>query len=130
MKFFDEKLLNQMEGGDINILPVMSIEANAKTDKIEVPQTLPILAMRDSVLFPGTILPVTIGRDKSVKLIRALNNTTRIIGTATQIDVHKDDPRIADLYEIGCSAKILKLIEMPDGALTAVLQGIRRFRLE
>ena len=52
MKFFDESLLNQIEGGDINILPVMSIEANAKTDKIEVPQTLPILAMRDSVLFP------------------------------------------------------------------------------
>ena len=130
MKFFDEKLLSPIEGGDINILPVMSIEANAKTDKIEVPQTLPILAMRDSVLFPGTILPVTIGRDKSVKLIRAMNKTTRVIGTATQVDVHKDDPKISDLYEIGCSAKILKLIEMPDGALTAVLQGIRRFRLE
>ena len=91
MKFLEE-MLNQIEGGDINILPVMSIEANAKTDKIEVPQTLPILAMRDSVLFPGTILPVTIGRDKSVKLVRALYKTTRIIGTATQIDVHKDDP--------------------------------------
>ena len=130
MKFFDESLLNQIEGGDINILPVMSIEANAKTDKIEVPQTLPILAMRDSVLFPGTILPVTIGRDKSVKLVRSLYKTTRTIGTATQIDVHKDDPRLADLYETGCSAKILKLIEMPDGALTAVLQGIRRFRIE
>ena len=129
MKFLEE-MLNQIEGGDINILPVMSIEANAKTDKIEVPQTLPILAMRDSVLFPGTILPVTIGRDKSVKLVRALYKTTRIIGTATQIDVHKDDPRQADLYEVGCSAKILKLIEMPDGALTAVLQGIRRFRIE
>ena len=130
MKFFDDSLLHQIEGGDINILPVMSIEANAKTDKIEVPQTLPILAMRDSVLFPGTILPVTIGRDKSVKLVRAINKTTRTIGTATQIDVHKDDPHQADLYEIGCSAKILKLIEMPDGALTAVLQGIRRFRIE
>lgn len=129
MKFFDDKLLNQMEG-DINILPVMSIEANAKTDKIEVPQTLPILAMRDSVLFPGTILPVTIGRDKSVKLVRSMYKTTRIIGTATQIDVHKEDPRLADLYETGCSARILKLIEMPDGALTAVLQGVRRFRIE
>lgn len=128
MKFLEE-MLNQIEGGDINILPVMSIEANAKTDKIEVPQTLPILAMRDSVLFPGTILPVTIGRDKSVKLVRALYKTTRIIGTATQVDVHKDDPRQADLYETGCSARILKLIEMPDGALTAVLQGIRRFRI-
>ena len=130
MKFFDEKLLNQIEGSDINILPVMSIEANAKTDKIEVPETLPILAMRDSVLFPGTILPVTIGRDKSVKLVRSIYKTTRTIGTATQIDVHKDDPHLSDIYEIGCSAKILKLIEMPDGALTAVLQGVRRFRLE
>ena len=91
-------MLNQIEGGDINILPVMSIEANAKTDKIEVTQTLPILAMRDSVLFPGTILPVTIGRDKSVKLVRALYKTTRVIGTATQIDVHKDDNRVEDLY--------------------------------
>ena len=130
MKLFDESLLNQIESGDINILPVMSIEANAKTDKIEVPETLPILALRDSVLFPGTILPVTIGREKSIRLIKAMSRTTKIIGCATQIDVHKEDPRKEDLYEIGTSAKILKLIEMPDGAITAVLQGIRRMKVE
>src|SRR5574344_2723152 len=126
---FDESLLNQLESGDVNILPVMSIDGSSKLDKLELPSTLPILALRDAVLFPGTVLPITVGRDKSMKLVRALYKTTKIIGTVTQIDIKKEDPVQIDLYEIGTSAKILKLIEMPDGGVTAVLQGIRRFKL-
>jgi ATP-dependent Lon protease len=126
---FDESLLNQLESGDVNILPVMSIDGSSKLDKLELPNTLPILALRDAVLFPGTVLPITVGRDKSMKLVRALYKTTKIIGTVTQIDIKKEDPVQMDLYEIGTSAKILKLIEMPDGGVTAVLQGIKRFRL-
>ena len=126
---FDESLLNQLESGDVNILPVMSIDGSSKLNQLELPNTLPILALRDAVLFPGTVLPITVGRDKSMKLVRALYKTTKIIGTVTQIDIKKEDPAQIDLYEIGTSAKILKLIEMPDGDVTAVLQGIKRFKL-
>lgn len=115
--------------GAVNMVPVMSIEGNAKLESIEVPSTLPILALRDAVLFPGTILPITVGREKSLRLIKAMNKSTQIIGTVTQIDVHKENPTRGDLHDIGTSAKILKLIEMPDDSLTVILQGIRRFEL-
>ena len=121
--------LNQIEGGDVNILPVMNIEGNSNLDEIDLPQTLPILALRNAVLFPGTVLPITIGRNKSMKLIKSLYKSTKIIGTVTQKDVKEEDPKKLDLYDIGTSAKILKIIEMPDGAVTAILQGIKRFRL-
>ena len=73
--------LNQIEGGDVNILPVMNIEGNSNLDEIDLPQTLPILALRNAVLFPGTVLPITIGRNKSMKLIKSLYKSTKIIGT-------------------------------------------------
>lgn len=128
-KFNETSLFGPIESVDANLVPVMSIETSAKLESIEVPHTLPILALRDAVLFPGTILPVTVGREKSLRLIKAMNKTTRIIGCATQKDVNKENPKFEDLYEVGTSAKILKLIEMPDNAYTVVLQGIRRFNL-
>ncbi len=121
--------LNQMESGDVNILPVMNIEGSSNIEEIDLPQTLPILALRNAVLFPGTILPITIGRDKSLKLVKALYKSTKIIGAVTQIDAGEENPRKEDLYEIGTSARILKIIEMPDGSVTAILQGIKRLRL-
>lgn len=124
-KFF----LNSMEGGEMNILPVMNIEGSSNIEEIDLPLTLPILALRNAVLFPGTILPITIGREKSLKLVKALYKSTRIIGAVTQIDATEESPRKEDLYEIGTSARILKIIEMPDGSVTAILQGIKRIRL-
>ncbi len=80
--------INQIEGGNnLNIVPIMNVEGNSNTDDIDLPQTLPILALRDAVLFPGTIMPITIGREKSIKLVKALYKTTKIIGTVTQIEV-------------------------------------------
>ena len=122
--------INQIEGGNnLNIVPIMNVEGNSNTDDIDLPQTLPILALRDAVLFPGTIMPITIGREKSIKLVKALYKTTKIIGTVTQIEVKVEDPKRKDLYDIGTSAKILKIIELPDGSMTALLQGIKRFKL-
>jgi ATP-dependent Lon protease, bacterial type len=121
--------INQIEGGNMNIVPIMNVEGSSNIDDIELPQTLPILALRDAVLFPGTIMPIPVGREKSIKLIKSLYKSTKIIGTTTQIDVKVEDPQKEDLYEIGTSAKILKIIEMPDGSITALLQGIKRFKL-
>lgn len=129
-KFNNNTLFGPIEGTDVNLVPIMSFEGNPNVESLEVPNTLPILALRDAMLFPGTILPITVGREKSLRLIKAMNESTRIIGTATQKDVNKDNPNIQDLHEIGTSAKILKLIEMPDDAYTVVVQGIRRFHLD
>ena len=95
-----------------------------------MPNTLPVLALRDAVLFPGTILPITVGREKSLKLVKALHKSSNIIGTVTQKDPSVEEPVKDDLFHIGTSARIIRLIEMPDGALTAILQGIKRFTLD
>lgn len=126
---FPKLLFNQMEGGEVNILPVMNIEGTSNVDEIDLPQTLPVLALRNAVLFPGTIIPITVGREKSLKLVKSLYKSTKIIATATQIDAKEEDPKREDLFDTGTSARIIKLIEMPDGSVTAILQGIKRFKL-
>ncbi|MBQ6870878.1 MAG: endopeptidase La [Bacteroidales bacterium] len=124
-------IFNHIEGGgEVNILPVMNIEGSSNLEEIDLPQTLPILALRNAVIFPGTVLPITVSRDKSLKLIKAIYKSTKIIGTVTQIDIKVEDPKKNDLYHTGTSAKILKIIEMPDGGVTVILQGIKRFTLK
>ena len=123
-------ILNHIEGGgEVNILPVMNIDSSSNLEEIDLPQTLPILALRNAVIFPGTILPITVSREKSLKLVKALYKSTKVIGTVTQIDVKVEEPKKEDLYTVGTSAKILKVIEMPDGGITVILQGIKRFQL-
>ena len=129
MKDFEFRL-NKAENREINIVPIMNIEGKSNLSEMEIPETLPILALRDAVLFPGTVLPITIGRDKSKKLVKAMYKSTKIIGTVTQKVNEVEDPVRKNLYDIGTSATILKLIEMPDGTITAILQGIRRFALK
>ncbi len=120
---------NQIDGGDFNILPVMNIDMNSNIEKIDLPQTLPILTLRNAVMFPGTILPITVGRDKSLKLVKAINKSSKIIGAITQKDVKVENPLKEDLYHVGTAARIVKIIEMPDGSITAILQGIRKIEL-
>ncbi len=122
--------LNAIEGGEVNILPVMNIDGSSNLDEIDLPQTLPVLALRNAVIFPGTVLPITVSREKSLKLTKALYKSTKIIGTVTQIDIKTEDPKAEDLYKTGTAAKILKIIEMPDGGITVILQGIKRFQLK
>ena len=122
--------LNQMESGEINIIPVLDINGSANLEEVDMPNTLPVLALRDAVLFPGTILPITVGREKSLKLVKALHKSNNIIGTVTQKDPSVEEPAKEDLFHIGTSARIIRLLEMPDGALTVILQGIKRFTLE
>lgn len=122
--------LNQMESGEINIIPVIDINGSANMEEVDMPNTLPVLALRDAVLFPGTILPITVGREKSLKLVKALHKSSNIIGTVTQKDPAVEEPVKEDLFHIGTSARIIRLLEMPDGALTVILQGIKRFTLD
>ena len=113
----------------MNIIPVMNIETSSKLNEADIPEELPILALRNAVLFPNTVIPITIGREKSLRLVKEAYKANKIIGAVTQKDVKVEEPERKDLYDIGTLAKIIKLIEMPDGSVTAILQGIKRLRL-
>jgi len=95
-----------------------------------IPEDLPIMPLKNTVLFPGVIIPISVGRKKSIRLIKSAYKKDRHIGIVTQRDSKIDDPSPADLYEIGTLAKIIKVLEMPDNSTTIIIQGIKRFKLE
>jgi ATP-dependent Lon protease len=128
MKFKD-LIFQQSMGDDVNIIPVMSFEGNQEIRDIHMPDTLPILALRNAVLFPDTIIPITVGREKSVKLVRDVYSKDKILGAVAQKDARVEDPSPEDLFETGTLARIIKIIEMPDGGTTIILQGIKRFKI-
>ena len=99
-------------------------------DQDQLPDSLPILALRNAVLFPGTVYPITIGREKSIRLIEDAERSNTFIGAVPQNDLSVEDPRKEDLYGYGTVAKIVKTLEMPDGTITAILQGFKRFEVE
>jgi ATP-dependent Lon protease len=115
-------------GAEVNIIPVMQGDEQIKIDESELPDTLPILALRNAVLFPGMVYPVTIGRDKSIALVKDAEKGSSFIGAIPQNDISVEDPRDKDLFEYGTAAKIMKVLEMPDGTVTAILHGIKRIR--
>jgi len=118
-------------GSEVSIIPVISGDPSLKISDTELPETLPILALRNAVIFPGTVFPITIGREKSIKLVEAAQNGNLFIGTVPQINVSEEDPQtLQDLSEFGTVAKIIKTFEMPDGTISAVLQGFRRLHLD
>ena len=117
-------------GAEVSIIPVVPGEGPMKLDDSELPDTLPVLALRNAVLFPGTVFPITIGREKSIRLIEDAEKEGFFIGAVPQIDVNVEDPRRDDLYNYGTVARILKTLEMPDGTLTAILQSYKRIEIE
>ncbi len=117
-------------GTEVNIIPVLQGEGFMKIDESELPDSLPILALRNAVLFPGTIYPITIGREKSIKLIEDAEKNNAFIGAVPQNDISVEDPKKEDLYRYGTVARILKTLEMPDGTITAILQGFKRFQID
>ena len=116
-------------GAEVSIIPVVQGEGVTKIDKEQLPDSLPILALRNAVLFPGTVYPITIGREKSIRLIEDAENHNTFIGAVPQNDLSVEDPRKDDLYRYGTVAKIVKTLEMPDGTITAILQGYSRFEI-
>jgi ATP-dependent Lon protease len=115
---------------DMDFIPLISDEDEESFKSTEVPDVIPILPLRNTVLFPGVLIPITIGRQKSIKLIREAYQSNKIIGTLTQKDANIEEPAFKDLYKIGTVAQIVKILEMPDGGTSVIIQGRKRFAVE
>lgn len=115
---------------DSDFMPIIPINEHDDTDKdMEIPDELPILPLRNTVLFPGVVLPITVGRDKSIKAVNDAYKTNKLIGVLAQKDANVEDPQVHDLCAVGTVAKIVKLIKMPDGGTTIIIQGKKRFQV-
>ena len=115
---------------ETEFIPLFSKDDENKMNSEEVPETLPLLPLRNNVLFPGVVIPITVGRDMSLKLIEDVMKTTKTIGVVAQKDSKTENPVAEDLNEIGTVAKIIKMLKMPDGSKTVIIQGQRRFKIK
>ena len=127
----NKDILKEIFGGsqsEVNIIPVMNMETGSHDIKDEeLPRLLPILPLRNAILFPNTVIPVTVGRPKSIQLINDVFRSGRLLGAVTQLDAKTEDPTPSDIYRTGTLGRIVKTIEMPDDTITAIIQGVRRF---
>lgn len=114
---------------EADLIPLMTAEDEDEMDRAELPEILPILPLRNTVLFPGVVVPITAGRDKSIKLINETNLGNKIIGVVSQKDENKEEPGLNDVHSIGTVAKILRVLKMPDGNTTVIIQGQKRFEV-
>ena len=114
---------------DADLIPLMTPEDEDAMNKEDLPQVLPILPLRNTVLFPGVVIPITAGRDKSIKLINETNKGNKVIGVVSQKEEAKEEPEIQDINRIGTVAQILRVLKMPDGNTTVIIQGKKRFEL-
>jgi ATP-dependent Lon protease len=112
----------------IPIIPLNENEGDNNSD-IVIPSELPLLPLRNTVLFPGVVLPITVGRDKSIKAVNDAYKADKLVGVIAQKDSNVEDPEVKDLEDIGTVAKIIKMIKMPDGGTTVIIQGKRRFKV-
>ena len=114
---------------ETEFIPLISSEEEDRMNTEDVPEKLPILPLRNNVLFPGVVMPITVGRDKSIKLIQDAYKGNKIIGVVTQKDSSIEEPVYEDLYSVGTVAQIIRLLKMPDGSSTVILQGKKRINL-
>jgi ATP-dependent Lon protease len=122
--------LSNIIDDDTEFIPLLSQEDEDTMNQQSVPDILSILPLRNTVLFPGVVIPITVGRDKSINLIKDANKGDKIIGVVSQKDVSIEDPKFEDLNKVGTVAQVLKLLRMPDGNTTIIIQGKRRFMLD
>jgi len=117
---------------EMEFMPIIPLneEEDANADQQAIPDNLPILPLRNTVLFPGVVIPITVGRDKSIKAVNDAYKADKLIGVIAQKDSTVEEPVISDLEDIGTVAKIVKLIKMPDGGTTIIIQGRKRFKVE
>ena len=129
-EFFDNSILN-FSGfeSDAEFIPLTTAEEEETVNKQVFPENLPILPLRNNVLFPGVVIPITVGRDKSIKLIQEANKGNKIIGVVSQKDQEEESPEFKDLHKTGTVAQIVRLLKMPDGSSTVIIQGKRRFEM-
>lgn len=111
-------------------IPLLTTEDEEEIEREHVPHVLPILPLRNTVLFPGVVVPISAGRDASIRLINEANETTKTIGVVAQTDENTEIPEGKDVYRLGTVARILRVLKMPDGNVTIIIQGKKRFQIE
>ncbi|UCE68439.1 MAG: endopeptidase La [Flavobacteriaceae bacterium] len=125
---FDKLSLQELDQ-DSELIPLLSPEDEQEMNNEELPETLPILPLRNTVLFPGVVIPITAGRDKSIHLIKDANQGAKVIGVVAQKDETVENPGIQDINTLGTVARILRVLKMPDGNTTVIIQGKKRFEI-
>lgn len=120
---------NIISDDEPELIPILSLEDEEQINSEKFPDVLPILPLRNTVLFPGVVIPITVGRDKSISLIKEAYKGDKIIGVVSQKDISIEDPKFEDLNKIGTVAFILRMLRMPDGNTTIIIQGKRRFEI-
>ena len=125
------KKMFQKQEDEMDFIPIIPLNENdgEMMDDIDIPAELPILPLRNTVLFPGVVLPITVGRDKSIKAVTHAYKADKLIGVVAQKDSSIEDPEMKDLETIGTIARIVKQIKMPDGGTTIIIQGRSRFQV-
>ena len=113
-----------------DLIPLMSTDDEKKLNSLRVPKVIPVLTLRNTVLFPGVVIPITVSRDKSIKLINKAYRSKKVIGVLAQSNPEIEEPKPEDLHKVGTVAKILRLFKMPDGNLTIIIQGQKRFSVK
>ncbi len=122
-------LIPDILDGEGDIVPIIADGEDGDLEDVDVPDSIPILSLRNTVLFPGVVLPISIGRPRSVQLIKDAYRTDKIVGTVAQKDPDTENPSFDDLHNVGTIGQIVKLLEMPDGSTTAIIQGRKRMVL-
>ncbi len=123
-------MVSDMLANEAEFIPLISSADEERMHNQEYPSELPILPIRNTVLFPGVVLPITVGRDKSIKLIQEAYKQNKTIGVIAQRKSDVEEPEATDLFDIGTIANVIRLLKMPDGSTTAIIQGKKRFKLE
>ena len=126
---FDNLSLQEINS-DAELIPLLTPEDEEEMNNEKLPNDLPILSLRNTVLFPGVVIPITAGRDKSIKLINDANAGGKVIGVVAQIDEEVEEPTPNDVHHIGTVARIIRVLKMPDGNTTVILQGKKRFEID
>ncbi len=132
---FDDNIFDlnsEMAGGetDAEFIPLITQEEEDDMHNADYPNELPILPLRNNVLFPGVVIPITVGRDKSIKLVQHANENDKTVGVVSQKNQDVEEPEFKDLHRVGTVAQIVRMLKMPDGSTTVIIQGKRRFELK
>ncbi len=126
----DSLSLQDMINEDSELIPLLTPEDEEKINKEDIPEILPILPLRNTVLFPGVVIPITAGRDKSIQLIKDANKGNKILGVVAQKTEEIENPTLEDIHKTGVVAQILRVLKMPDGNITVIIQGKKRFEID
>ena len=126
--FDDLGLVPELFDGKHQVIPIIS-GGDDTIEEVNIPESLPILTLRSSVIFPGSVTPITVGRPKSIALVRAVESGDGLLGAVLQVDSAVENPQPKDMHKIGTSARILKILEMPNGNLTVILNGLEKIEV-